>query len=316
MSKGERKTLAFSSGEAGEHYYHEWAPKKPKGWLHIMHGMSEHGARYGDLAAFLNQQGIMVTAGDHRGHGLTGRAVDSLYHVADNNGWNQMVDDQWQLITHIAAENDLPLIILGHSMGSFMANHLCQRYAAELDETLSTRFKGLILSGSNYDAPTAFKVVAGLAKIERLRVGGRKVSNLLEALSFGAFNRAFTPNRTEKDWLSRDLSTVDSYIADPLCGGAITTQSWVDFLTGLADLSAAKGMARINAELPIYLFAGELDPVGKQGKGVLKLQQMLLKAGVKQVDLMLYPQGRHEMINETNREEVYQDILKWLQAHF
>ena len=140
MSKGERKTLAFSSGEASEHYYHEWAPKKPTGWLHIMHGMAEHGARYGDLAEFLNQQGIMVTAGDHRGHGLTGRAVDSLYHVADNNGWNQMVDDQWQLINHIAAENDLPLIILGHSMGSFMANHLCQRYAAELDETLSTRF--------------------------------------------------------------------------------------------------------------------------------------------------------------------------------
>ena len=313
MANGQQKTLAFNSGDAGNHHYHQWPTKEPIGWLHIMHGMAEHGGRYADLAGFLNQQGIMVTAGDHRGHGLTGSAVDSLYHVADNDGWNQMVDDQCQLIGHIATEHDLPLVILGHSMGSFMATHFCQRFAKELT---SKQLKGLILSGSNYDAPAAFKVFAGLAKIERLRLGGRKISNLLETLSFGAFNRAFKPNRTEKDWLSRDHGMVDTYIADPMCGGAISTQSWYDFLSGLAQLFTPKALAQIDKELPVYLFAGELDPVGKQGKGVKKFQEILQQIGIEQVDLKLYAKGRHEMINETNRTEVYDDILKWLQARF
>jgi alpha-beta hydrolase superfamily lysophospholipase len=313
MANGQQKTLVFNSGDAGNHHYHQWPTKEPIGWLHIMHGMAEHGGRYANLAGFLNQQGIMVTAGDHRGHGLTGSAVDSLYHVADNDGWNQMVDDQCQLIGHIATEHDLPLVILGHSMGSFMATHFCQRFAKELT---SKQLKGLILSGSNYDAPAAFKVFAGLAKIERLRLGGRKISNLLETLSFGAFNRAFKPNRTEKDWLSRDHRMVDTYIADPMCGGAISTQSWYDFLSGLAQLFTPKALAQIDKELPVYLFSGELDPVGQKGKGVKKFQQILQQIGVEQVDLKLYAEGRHEMINETNRREVYYDILKWLKARF
>lgn len=311
MVNDHQKTLAFNSGEAGDHHFHQWLSKKPKGWLHIMHGMAEHGARYADLARFLNQQGFVVTAGDHRGHGLTGIAADSLYHVADNNGWNQMIDDQWQLIEHLASQHDLPLVILGHSMGSFMATHFCQRYAREL---ATKNLRGLILSGSNYDAPGAFKVVAGLAKIERFRLGGRNISNLLEGLSFGSFNRAFKPNRTEKDWLSRDQRVVDTYLADPMCGGAISTQSWYDFLNGLAQMFAPKALAQIDKELPVYLFAGELDPVGKQGKGVEKFQQVLQRVGVQRVDLKLYAQGRHEMINETNRTEVYTDILQWLQA--
>lgn len=313
MANGQQKTLAFSSGDAGDHYYHEWSTTKPIAWLHIMHGMAEHGARYADLARFLNQHDIMVTAGDHRGHGHTGSAADSLYHFGDNDGWNQMVDDQWQLIDHIATEHDLPLIILGHSMGSFMATHFCQRYAQALT---GKSLKGLILSGSNYDAPGAFKIVAGLAKIERIRLGGRHISSLLETLSFGAFNRAFKPNRTQKDWLSRDHKQVDTYIADPMCGGPISTQSWYDFLRGLAQLFSKKALAQIDKELPVYLLAGELDPVGKQGKGVKKFQTILQQIGVKQVDLKLYAEGRHEMINETNRTEVYEDILKWLQAHF
>lgn len=313
MTNGKIKTLAFNSGDPGDHYYHQWSPIKPTGWLHIMHGMAEHSVRYAGLAGFLNQHGIMVTAGDHRGHGLTGSAMDSLYHVADNNGWNQMVDDQWQLINHIATEQSLPLIILGHSMGSFMATHFCERYNAQLNESLN--LKGLILSGSNYELPGVFKVLSGLAKIERLRVGPRSTSNVLEGLFFGAFNRAFKPNRTESDWLSRDHEMVDRYIADPMCGGAMTTQSWYDFLRGLGDMLTPKALAQISAELPVYLFAGHLDPVGKQGKGVTKFQKMLKQVGIKQVDLKLYADARHEMTNETNRSVVYEDILNWLQAH-
>lgn len=307
------KSIAFDSGTDGNHYYHQWQPEEPVAWLHIMHGMSEHSARYADLAQYLNQQGIMVTAGDHRGHGRTGEAMNSLYHIGDSDSWSQMVDDQWQLINHLAGQQHIPLIIMGHSMGSFMATRFCQQYGQQLRQ-LSTPLVGLVLSGSNYDSPGAFKIAAGLAWIERARVGASNTSNLLEQLSFGSFNRAFKPTRTEKDWLSSDNDMVDSYIADPWCGGAISTQSWYDFLNGLAQLSQPKAMAQIDSALPVYLFAGDLDPVGANGKGVEKLRQALLAAGLAQVDMQLYQDGRHEMLNEHNRQQVYEDLYRWIKA--
>jgi alpha-beta hydrolase superfamily lysophospholipase len=287
------KTIAFTTGEPGDCYYHEWpvqASQKPSAWVHIMHGMAEHSARYADLATYLNQQGFHVTADDH--------------------GWNQMVDDQLQLIEHLSRDNQLPLIILGHSMGSFLAMHTCQRYAARLAD----RLQGLVLSGSNYAPPWFCNTASLIARVERARLGGGSVSKLLETMSFGAFNNAFKPVRTEKDWISSDPETVDRYIADPHCGGAISTQSWYDFLRGLADLSAPAAMARINSNLPIYVFSGALDPVGGAGKGVKKLVQMLESAGVKQVSCRLYEGGHHEMLNETSRVEVYADLLTWLDS--
>ena len=131
-------------------------------------------------------------------------------------------------------------------------------------------------------------------------------------MSFGAFNNAFKPVRTEKDWISSNPDTVDRYIADPHCGGAISTQSWYDFLRGLAELSAPAAMATISKQLPIYIFSGALDPVGGAGKGVKKLESMLNRGGVSQVSCRLYHGGHHEMLNETNKTEVYGDLLNWL----
>mgnify|MGYP000002755304 FL=1 len=305
------KTIAFNSGEPGDCYYHEWPvqdPQTPRAWVHIMHGMAEHSARYAELAAYLNQQGFHVTADDHRGHGKTAEANGNLYHFADSDGWNQMVDDQLQLIEHIGSDNTLPLIILGHSMGSFLAMHTCQRYA----EKLTSRLQGLVLSGSNYAPPWFCSTASQIARVERARLGGQSVSKLLETMSFGAFNNAFKPVRTEKDWISSDPDTVDRYIADPYCGGAISTQSWYDFLRGLAELSAPAAMATISKQLPIYIFSGALDPVGGAGKGVKKLESMLKRGGVSQVSCRLYHGGHHEMLNETNKTEVYGDLLNWL----
>ena len=306
-------SIAFTTGDSGKYYFHQWlaetSDSPPKAWVHIMHGMAEHSARYALLAAFLNRQGYNVSADDHRGHGKTGSASDSLYHLADNNGWNQIIDDQWQLIEHLGEQNDLPLIILGHSMGSFMATRFCQLYADKLEERFGDRLKGLVLSGSNYAPPWFCRLAATTAKIERYRVGKKAVSNLLESLSFGAFNNAFKPTRTDKDWISSDRETVDNYIQDPFCGGAISTQSWYDFLNGLADLSAPQAMAAINHRLPIYLFSGAMDPVGQQGEGVKKLASILKNAGITSIACKLYPEGRHEMLNEKNTEEVHQDLL-------
>ena len=277
-----------------------------------MHGMSEHAVRYAGFAEFLNQQGIMVTADDHRGHGETGKAMGNSYHIADSDGWNQMLDDQWQFINHIREDHSLPLILMGHSMGSFMATHLCQRYGQQLKDITDHKLCGLILSGSNYEPPSTWKIASCAARLERWRVGRDKPSSILEKMSFGAFNNAFKPARTASDWLSRDDSMVDLYIDDPLCGGPLTTQSWCDFLQGMGELSKPESMAKLDSELPVYLFSGALDPVGKAGVGVTALQTKLLESGVLKVDMQLYPGGRHETLNETNRRDVYQDVLTWL----
>lgn len=313
------QTLAYNSGEPGDCYYHQWPAQESqqqpaKAWVHIIHGMNEHSARYQPLAEFLNQQGYTVTADDHRGHGKTGAANGNLYHIADHDGWNQMVADQWQLIQHIGQQTDLPLIILGHSMGSFLATRLCQTYREQIDTGMKSELKGLVLSGSNYAPPWFCRTAAQIARIERRRLGPRAASKLLENLSFGAFNNAFKPTRTDKDWLSSDSAVVDSYIADPHCGGALSIQSWFDFLNGLADLSARAVMAHINPSLPIYLLSGALDPVGGQGKGVKKLAKILGQAGIENITCKLYAGGRHEMFNERNKQRVYNDLLAWIDA--
>lgn len=313
MTKNQTRHIPFLSGESGNFYYHQWIPDHPSAWLHIMHGMSEHGARYREFAKFLNSKGIMVTAGDQRGHGITGQSMKSSYHIADKNGWNQMLDDQWQLLNHVHKKHQLPLILLGHSMGSFLATHFCQKYSSVFSHLNTLQMSGLILSGSNYGSPSIWRSALVAAYFERWRKGFNSSSPLLEKMSFGAFNNAFKPARTESDWLSRDHKVVDNYISDPLCGGPITTQSWCDFLGGMIELSHMDSLAKINRKLPILLFSGQLDPVSDSGKGVTKLRDVLFKTGIEDVEMYLYPGARHEALNEINRFEVYQDILNWIE---
>ena len=314
LVKTETRNIPFSSGEPGNFYYHQWIPKNPKAWLHIMHGMSEHGARYGEFAKFLNSKDIMVTAGDHRGHGITGQSMKSSYHIADNNGWEQMLDDQWELIKHIYSNHQLPLILLGHSMGSFLAMHFCQKYNSALSNQNAPQISGLILSGSSYSSPSTWRAALIIAQLERWRKGFDHSSALLEKMSFGAFNNAFEPARTESDWISRDHEVVDNYINDPLCGGPLSTQSWCDFLTGMIELTNLTALAKINSKLPTLLFSGQMDPVSNAGKGVTKLRDTLTKSGMENVAMHLYPGARHEALNEINSLDVFQDIIKWIEG--
>lgn len=295
-----------------DHYYFNWQAENPKLWVHIMHGMAEHSERYKSLAKFLNQHDISITADDHRGHGVTGSKANSLYHFADKNGWNKLIDDQRQLITHLAKQQSAPLIILGHSMGSYMALDFCQKFSYLLNKQGATQLRGLVLSGSGYSAPTLSRFAGLIALIERLRLGKDKPSPVLEHLSIGHFNRQFKPVRTEKDWISSDPDMVDKYINDPWCGGAISTQSWLDFLRGLVNIFSQRQLRSLPKNLPIYLFSGALDPVGNAGSAVKALKDKLLKLNIEQVDMQLYPNGRHEMLNEVNRKTVYNDLLDWL----
>lgn len=286
-----------------------WQPvTQPHAVMVIAHGMAEHGDRYAALAEFLGVRGYHVHALDHRGHGRSVRTPEDIGHFADAAGWKTVVADLQAVINEVRRQHPgLPVVLLGHSMGSFIA----QAWAIEHGKGIDA----LVLSGSNYGSTLLYRAAGVIARIERFRQGARGKSALLEFLSFGAFNNAFKPARTAYDWLSRDPAQVDLYVKDPLCGFRVTNQLWIDLLGGLVDISKVRNLARIPHALPVYLLAGDKDPVGQAGKGVEKLAQKLGEAGLQDVTVTLYSDGRHEMFNESNRAEVFRELAEWLRDH-
>lgn len=280
-----------------------WPVDQAKAWVHINHGMAEHAARYDRFAMALNQAGYCVVAHNHRGHGTSPTTI--LGHYDDKDGWNKVLQDI-SIVRDATCDPELPYILMGHSMGSFIA----QSYLASIKRPVDA----LILSGSNYQAAGLAKAGRLLAKLERWRLGKQSTSKLLQFLSFGSFNQAFKPNRTSFDWLSKDHDEVDKYVNDPLCGFDCSTQLWIDMLSGLIQLFTTASFNGIQKGLPIYIFGGDQDPVGEKGKGLPKLMQAYKKAGQSNVSMKLYPKGRHEMLNESNKEDVMLDTIKWIQA--
>lgn len=277
----------------------------PQAVLLIAHGMAEHGARYAPLGEFLATRGITSYAIDHRGHGKAAGSDLDLGHFADRNGWATVLGDLGCAFDQVRATHPgLPVVLLGHSMGSFIAQGWAQ--------TRSRDLHALALSGSNSGSPLLYRVAGLLARLEKFRQGARGKSALLEFLSFGAFNKPFEPARTGYDWLSREPAEVDQYIADPRCGFRVSNQLWIDLLGGLVSITGAGKLAGINPALPVYLFGGDRDPVGQFGKGLPVLAANLRAAGVRDVRLKLYADGRHEMLNESNRAEVFADLANWL----
>jgi alpha-beta hydrolase superfamily lysophospholipase len=281
-----------------------WPIEAPKAWIHINHGMSEHAQRYEQLAQVLNNAGYSVVAHNHRGHGTS--PTTELGHYADQDGWNKLLGDI-SAVRNKVCEPDLPYYLMGHSMGSFIVQSYLANPAAG-----QKPIDALILSGSNFQAPFIAKAGRAIAKLERWRLGAKSPSKLLQFLSFGSFNQSFKPNRTDFDWLSKEHSQVDKYINDPLCGFDCSTQLWVDFLGGLGKLFTLTSFNGIQKQLPIYIFGGDLDPVGEKGKGLPKLAKAYKDAGQGDVTLKLYENNRHETLNETNQAEVMSDVANWL----
>ena len=299
-------TFELRAEDGASIHIHRWLPEgEIRAIVQVAHGLAEHGARYARFAEALTSAGYAVYADDHRGHGKTA-AADLLGHFADKNGWSLVLSDLRALGAKAKSEHPgKKLILMGHSMGSFFTQQMLQKHAADLD--------AVILSGTNAPGSLLERLGIPMAKLERARKGPRGTSKLLTFLSFGAYNDAFKPARTDFDWLSKDNAEVDQYIADPLCGADATTQLWVDLLEGLQSI-ATSGFGAVRKDLPIYLFAGDKDPVGKAGKGVTELYERLLSAGLQRVTIRLYPGGRHEMLNETNRDEVMGDVLAFLET--
>lgn len=277
---------------------------RPRAVLQLSHGMAEHVGRYDALARHLNREGIAVVGHDHRGHGMNKGHCPG--HYADVDGWDRVVGDLAAVHRYIQAEYPgLPVFLLGHSMGSFISLAYLQRHRPN--------YRGVLLSGSDYTAPLKFRLALPVARAEKRVFGARGRSPVMTFLSFGSFNKPFKPHRTPYDWLSRDAAQVDAYIQDRDCGFDCTNQLWIDLLGGLCEIFGRKGLCRLQ-NLPYYLFAGEMDPVGQHGHGVRMLARQLDEAGVNDVTLKLYPEGRHEMLNESNRDEVIRDLLDWLRA--
>ncbi|MBL9026575.1 MAG: alpha/beta hydrolase [Myxococcales bacterium] len=268
--------------------------------VHITHGMAEHAGRYARLAEALTDARMLVYAHDQRGHGKTARAGE-LGHLE----WAELVSDLDDLI-RVESERHpgVPFVAFAHSMGSYVLQELIAK--------VSGRVAAMVLSGSNGKPPPLAKAGRLVARAERLRVGARGTSKLLTSLSFDAFNKAFRPNRTAFDWLSRDPAEVDAYVEDPLCGFDCSTTTWVGLLDALDRIAAPEHQARIRKDLPVYIFAGSEDMASNRTKGLEQLLGAYRAAGLTDVTHRFYPGARHETLNETNRDEVTRDLIAWL----
>jgi len=279
----------------------------PKGIVQISHGMAEWAYRYNAFAKTLNQAGYIVYANDQRGHGLTAPRKEDIGYIPGNDGFAYMVEDMAELNDFIRKQHPhLPIVLFGHSMGSFLSQRFIQLYGSNID--------GLILSGSNGKQGPIINVGIMLAYIEMKLKGKKYRSQLLNKLTFGGYNKAFAPNRTNFDWLSRDERQVDLYIEDPYCGGIFTASFFHDFLRGLKLITKKKNLKSIPKDLPVFIFSGSMDPVGFFGKGVENLVNMYRSIGMTNIFYKIYPGGRHEMLNELNKDEVIEDIITWLNA--
>lgn len=301
------ETFKFKEGTGPDIFVYKWIPDegvKVKAVVQIAHGMAETAGRYERFAERLTAEGYLVYANDHRGHGKTAVDADRVGDLGDD-GFNNMVKEMRRLQAIINEENPgLPFFLFGHSMGSFLLQRYICLYGNDLD--------GAILSGSNGRVGILLDIGLFLAKREVKKLGRGHRSHKLTKLSFGGYNKPFRPNRTNFDWLSRDEAEVDKYVNDPFCGGVFTAGFFYDLSGGLKTVEDKKELAGIPATLPIYIFSGDKDPVGKFGKGVMKLVKTYRKLGIKDLQYKLYEGGRHEMLNETNRDEVMQDVIEWL----
>ena len=296
--------FAFQTVDGASLYVYGWVIDQPKAIVQVLHGMAEHAARYERLAQVLAAAGYATYAHDHRGHGKSIPEGGIPGHKADTDGWNRIVEDAHGVNREISKRHPgLPIIMLGHSMGSFVLQQLLFEHPSDM--------VGAALSGSNGKPPPIAIAAKLVARIERARVGKRKPSPILQKLTFEEYNKAFSPNRTEFDWLSRDTDEVDKYVADPLCGFAVTTQVWIDMLAALDRISSPSNVAKVPKGIPLYLFAGDRDPIGDYGKGVKRLYDAYKRAAIFDVRLKLYPSARHEVLNETNRDEVMGDFIAW-----
>lgn len=303
------KTETFSIiGKKGEKLFaYRWLPEiEPVAIVLISHGMVETVERYGRLAERLTQEGYGVYGIDHLGHGRTANTIDEIG-VLGKNDFPIMVDTLEALRIQACEENpDKKVFLLGHSMGSFLSQTYIQKYGNTID--------GVILSGTSGKTP-GLRGLKTFVDLVTLIHGKNTRAKLLDAIQFGGYNKKFRPNRTAFDWLNRDEKEVDAYIDNPYCGMIVTYSFFQCLVNGSMAMHRKRNMKDVPITLPIYIFSGTKDPVGEFTKTVSWLIEEYKKIGILDVSHRFYEGGRHEMINELNRDEVAKDLIKWLDQH-
>lgn len=300
-----RESFTIPSNGIGQLHCCRWMPEgEPKAVLQIVHGIAEYIERYDDFAGFLNGLGYVVVAEDHMGHGQTVGAEGTQGYF--EGGWFTAVSDSYALLRKTKAEYpQIPYVLFGHSMGSFMARTILEVYP-------DSGIAAAVICGTGWQPRAILPGAIGICQLACKKVGEKNTSDTLQNMVFGGYNKRVEHPRTEFDWLTRDARVVDAYIAHPSCGFTATTGLLRDLLTGIRFIEQKQNLAKMNKDLPVLFIAGGDDPVGNYGKGVTRAAEEFRKAGMKHVACRLFPLGRHEILNEINRREVYDFTAKWL----
>lgn len=280
---------------------------EPRAIVQIIHGIAEYIGRYDEFMSFLADNGIIAVGTDHLGHGKSIESEEQTGFFAYDNGWDYVVRDE-EVLRLAMHENypELPIIVFGHSMGSFMTRTLLIRYP--------DAFNAAIISGTGNQGAALVNGGLFMGNLVTGLRGAHHYSKFLNNLAFGSYNKIYENPKTEYDWLSRDEANVQKYIDDPLCGFIPSCSLFRDMMTGVKFITNKKNLTAMNKDMPVYFMSGDMDPVGECGKGVQKAYNNFLEVGMKDVSIKLYPGGRHEMLNEINKDEVYTDILAWLDS--
>ena len=280
-----------------------------KAILQISHGMQEFIDRYEDFAKYLCDKGYLVVGNDHLGHGGSINTKDDWGYFAEKDGNRALLDDLYE-VTKITKENypNLPYILLGHSMGSFYARQYICEHGNEL--------VAAIIMGTGHQPLPVVKAGMQACKIFALGKGWRYRSKAVEAMAFGAYNKKFEPARTDKEWLTKDASIIDWYINEPRCSYKFTLNGYYNMFKGISRLHDKNLLNQIPKKLPILFVSGQDDPVGDFGKGVEAAFNSVKNVGCENVEIKLYPNDRHEILNELDKKQVYEDLYNWMQDKF
>ncbi len=300
-------SLPSSDGKTALHAV-AWRPEGAvRAVLQIAHGVAEHILRYEGLASYLTERGVAVAGHDHLGHGTSLPEGGAALYFGPRGSWDLVVEDLYRLGRSAeGAFPGVPRFLLGHSMGSFLVRSYLIRYPGTV--------RGAVLMGTGWTAPPVLAAGLAAAEAECARLGEDRPSPLVNQLAFGPYRRPFAPCRTDLDWLSANAENVDRYIADPLCGGAVTGGLFRELLSGIRAIQRPAALRRMNRNTPVLFLSGGDDPVGAMGRGVSRTERAFRRAGVRDVTRILYPGLRHELLHEVQRELVCADLFRWMEA--
>ena len=301
--KNNFKEYYFKGADGLPIYASAYEVDEPKAVVLALHGMAEHRKRYEEFAQRLNNAGYSFYIHDHRGHGDTALKNNlPLGHFADEDGWYKILEDVRKHRKLILNRQHSQFYLFGHSMGSFLARDYIMRY--------SDHFDGAILSGTGLVKNIELTLLKFLIYLEKLIRGKKKKSKIVEKIIFSSNNKEFEPVNTPHDWLSRDEKITKKYYEDERCGFSCTVQFYADFYKGMKELANKKNYKKLPQDYPLIFLSGAKDPVG--GEDIVEVAHDYRNAGLKNVEYKLYDEGRHEMINEYNKDEFFEDVINWL----